>query len=142
MRTLKLLFTEKYFRKAFVGMLKYRFLALPGIRHITGLIGTYKMYQKIKDMDQWDLYVETRRIQNNSNRTKFVTALIQLSLSIMAKGKNEELFNQAKSDVLSNELINEPEYGEFKKWVESIDVTETDYSRVDEIINSLTEKVQ
>lgn len=138
MRTLKLLFTEKYFRKAFVGMLKYKFLALPGIRHIAGLRCTYKMYQRIKDMDQWDLYVETRRIQNNSNKVKFITALVRLSLSIMAKEENEELFEQAKSDVLSNELINEPEYREFKEWVEGIEVTETDYSRVDEIINSLT----
>ena len=56
----------------------------------------------------------------------------------MAKGENEELFQQAKAEILNNEIINEPNYQDFKNWLINIDSNEQDYSRVEELINSFT----
>ena len=53
---------------------------------------------------------------------------------------NEKLFEDAKSRILDNQIINELRFKEFKDWLESIDSTEKDYSKVQELITSLSEK--
>lgn len=142
MRTLKLLLTNKYYRWARLEKLKLKILSLPGIKHIIAWNYAYKMYKKMKNMNQWEQYVEMREVENNSKKFSFVAALIRLEACIMAKGENEELFQQAKADVLGNEIINELIYQDFKNWLINIDSSEQDYSRIEELINSFTQKTQ
>lgn len=142
MRTLKLLLTNKYYRWAILERLKLKILSLPGIKHFVAWNYAYKMHKKMKNMDQWEQYVEMREIENNSKKFCFIAALIRLKAGIMAKDENEELFQQAKADILSNEIINEPICQDFKKWLINIDSNEQDYSKVEELINSFTKKTQ
>lgn len=79
-----------------------------------------------------------KNVENDSKKSCFVYALIRLQACIMAEGENKELFEQAKSDVLCNEKINEPQLRYFKEWLENIDSSEKDYSRVQKLINSFT----
>ena len=140
MRTLKLLLTDKYFRWANSERLKLKFLSLPIIKNIVVWHYMYKMYKKIKGLDRWEQYVEVKNMENNSKKICFVAALIRLLACIMAEDENEEIFEQAKSDVLCNEEINEPCLKDFKKWLEGTTSSEKDYSRVQELINSYTSK--
>lgn len=96
------------------------------------------MHKKMQCMSQWEQYVEMKNVENNSRKFCFVAALIRLQACIMAEGENKELFEQAKSDVLCNEEINEPTLKNFKEWLEKIDSSEKDYSRVQKLINSFT----
>jgi len=96
------------------------------------------MHKKMQGMNQWDQYVEMKNVENDSKKFCFVCALIRLQACIMAEGENKELFEKAKSDVLCNEKINEPQLRDFKKWLENIDSSEKDYSRVQKLINSFT----
>lgn len=138
MRSLKLLFTSKYYRWAILEKLKLKFILLPGIKHIIAWKNAYKTYKKIKDKNQWEQYVEMKNIENHSKKFSFIGALIRLQACIMAEGENTELFEQAKSDVLCNEEINEPKLKDFKEWLEKIDSSEKDYSRIEKLINSFT----
>ncbi len=140
MRTLKLLLINKYYRWATLESIKLKFLSLPIIKHIVAWYHTYKIYKKMQGMNQWEQYVEVKNMENETKKFCFVAALIRLEACIMAEGENEEIFEQAKLDVLCNEKINEPCLKDFKKWLESITSSEKDYSRVQELINSYTSK--
>ena len=142
MRRLKLLFTDKYYRWATLERLKLKLISLPGIKHIVSWYHAYKLYKKMQNMNQWEQYIALRNIENNSKEFCFTAALTRLQVCIMAEGENKELFEMAKSDVLCNEIINEAKYKDFKEWLEGIDSSEKDYSRVQELINSFTQKTQ
>ena len=66
--------------------------------------------------------------------------LLRLQACMMAEGNNEELFEDAKSNILGNEIINEARFKDFKDWLESIDSTEKNYSKIQELITSLSEQ--
>lgn len=138
MRTLKLLLTNKIYRQATLERLKLKFLLLPGIKNIVAWIYSYKVHKKMKNMDNWDKHVAMRNMENDSKTFCFVSALICLQACIMAEGEEEELFQQARSNVLSNNIINQPHLKEFKEWLEKIDSSEKDFSRVQDLINSFT----
>lgn len=92
----------------------------------------------MKNMDQWEQYVAMRNMENDSKKNRFLAALIRLEVCIKAEGEKEELFQQAKSDLLCNEIIDEPAFEDFKSWLVGIDSSEKDYSKVQELINSFT----
>lgn len=141
MRKLKLLFTNKDYRWATLEGLKLKFTSLPVIKHIFSCYYAYKMHNKTKNMSIRDRNIAFRKMERNSKEFCFTAALIRLQACIMAEGENEnleELFENAKSDVLSNEIINEAKYKDFKDWLEGINSSEKDYSRVQELINSFT----
>ena len=133
MRGLKLLFTDKYYRWATLESLKLRMISLPAIRHIVSWYRALKM--QMQGMNRWEQYVAMKNIENNSKEFSFTGALIRLQACIMAEGENKELFEKAKSAVLCNEIINEEKYKDFKEWLEGIDSSEKDYSRVQKLIN-------
>lgn len=138
MRKLKLLLTDKCYRRITLERLKLKFLSLPVIEHIVAWHYAYKMYKKMKDKSRWEQYVMERKLENDSQKFNFECKLFLLEIEIMAEGINEESFQKAKSDVLCSELINEPDLKEFKAWLENIDSTEKDYSKVQEVLNSFT----
>lgn len=142
MRELKLLFTDKYYRWAILERLKLNLISLPGVKNIISWYYAYKMHKKMKNIDRWEQYVLLRKMENDSIKSTFISALIRLEVCIMAEGEIKELFEKAKSDVLCNEIIKEPKYKDFKEWLEGIDSSEKDYSRVKELINSFTQKTQ
>ena len=135
---LKLLVTDKYYRWAKLEKLKLKIVSLPGIKRIIVLYGEYKMYKKMKGMDNWEKYVAMKNFEYNSQKYRFCMALLRLEVAIMVDNIDKELFYQAKEDVLSNDIINEPNLKEFKQWLIEIDHNETDYSKVQEVINSFT----
>lgn len=138
MRGIKLLFTNKYYRWAILEKLKLKLISLLGIKHIVAWIHGYKMHKEMQNMNQWERYVAFRELENNTKTYGFVCALIRLKVCIMTEFSNKELFEQAKSDVLCNEIIAGAKYKEFREWVQGIDLAEKDYSRVEELINSFT----
>ena len=99
MKALKRLLTNKYYRWATLEKIKLRFLSLPIVKQIVTWYHTYKIYKKIQGMDQWEQYVEVKKMENGSKRFCFVAALIRLEVCIMAEGEKEEMFEQAKLDV-------------------------------------------
>ena len=140
MRTLKLLLTDKYYRWARIERLRLKFVSLPIIENIAAWYYTYKMHRKIQSMSQWKRCAGLRNVEENSKEFEFTTALIRLQVCIMANGKNRKLFEQAKFEVLCNEMINEAKYKDFRKWLEEIDSSESDYSKVQELVNSFISK--
>lgn len=137
MKALKLLFTNKYYRWATLERIKLKFISLPIIKYI---VAWYYMYKKMQGKYPWEQYVEVKNMEDETKRFSFVAELARLQACIMAEGENEELFEQAKLDVLCNEEINKPRLKDFKKWLEGITSSEKDYSRVQELINSYTSK--
>lgn len=136
MRGLKLFIKEKFYRKAVFEILKWRFLSLPLVKDMYAYILGKKFEKKIQGNDNWDQYVAIKKAENDSKIFRFKCDLVRLEAYIMADGNNEELFRQAKSDVLNNEVIDWPEYREFKKWASNIDSSEKDYSLIEQLINS------
>ena len=100
----------------------------------------YKMYKEMQGMDKWEQYVATRDADNASQKYCFALALIRLLAVIMADNVEEGMFYKAKNDVLSYEIINKPNMREFKEWVEKIDHNETDYSKIQELLDNLTKQ--
>ena len=143
MRTLKLLLTDKYYRWATLEKFKLRLLSIPTIKHTVAWFYAYKLYVKMRGKNKWEKYVEIKNMENDLKKFYFVAKLIRLEACIINKCSTEEvkeMFNQTKSAILRNEMINEPYLKEFKSWLESIDSSETDYSRIRELINSYTSK--
>lgn len=138
MRTLKLLLTDKYYRWATLKKLELKFLSLPGVKHIVDWNYAYKMNKNMQDVSQWEQYLEMKKVEKDSETFCFVAALTRLQVCIMAEGECKETFEQAKADVLSNEITNEPQLREFKEWLENIESRENNYSRVQKLINSFT----
>lgn len=140
MKKVKLFFTDKYYRRATLESLKLTLLSLPGIKHIFYMYHTYRLHKKVQNMDNWERYIKFKNLENNSNKFCFTAALTRLQICIMAEGEYEEFFEQAKTDILSNKLINEEKYKDFKEWLESINSTEKSYSKVQEILNGFNSK--
>lgn len=138
MRKLKLLLTNKSYRWATFESLKLKLMSFPLIKNVVSWYYAYKMYNKMKNMSPWEQHQIKRKEINDSKKFCFLAALIRLKICIMAKGENKELFEAAKSDILCNEIINEKRFKDFKEWLESVNSTEKDHSKIDEIINSLT----
>ena len=140
MRTLKLLLTSKNFRWAMLEKLKLKFVSLPGIKDVIAYYQVYKFKKQIRGKDNWERYVAVKNYENHSNIKCFIMQLLCLQASMMAEGNNEEIFEKEKSKILDNELINEARFKDFKDWLESIDSTEKDYSKIKELITSLSEQ--
>ena len=68
----------------------------------------------------------------------FKIKIMRLALFIGADDVYKEEFYEAKEEVLSDPFINEPDMIEYKQWLKGIEHNETDYSRVEEILNTLT----
>lgn len=135
---LKLLIKDKYYREARLELLKIKIISLPVIKHVIGWYEAYKMCKQMKGMDNWEQYVTIKNKEVISQRYCFAMALLRLEVVIMANDIDEEMFYQAKKDVLSYDIINEPDLREFKQWLEAINQDETDYSKVQEVIDSFT----
>lgn len=141
---LQLLFTSKLYRRVTILLLKNKILSLPGIRNIISLYETHEMYKGIHELSNFDQYTAIKTLESNSNIDKissqnfcFKLSLILLKTVITSNDTSEKEFEQAKNDVLSYEdIINNPNLQEFKEWVENIDKNETDYSKVQAVINS------
>lgn len=140
MRTLKLLLTSKNFRWAILEKLKLKLVSLPGIKDAIAYYQVYKFNKKTKGKDNWDRYVLSKKYVNSIDIRTFIMQLLRLQACMMAEGNNEELFEDAKSNILGNEIINEARFKEFKDWLESIDSTEKNYSKIQELITSLSEQ--
>ena len=91
-------------------------------------------------MEQWDQYVTMRGIENNAEKFNFAYKLFNLKLYMMADGEFTEEFESAKEEVLKCAIINKPELRKFKEWLESIDSSEKDYSEVEKVFKSFTQK--
>lgn len=139
MRTLKLLLTSKNFRRLMLEKLKLKLVSLPGIKDMIAYYQVYKLNKQMRGKDNWEQYLAVKNYENHSDIKCFIMQLLCLQACMMAEGNNEELFEDAKSKILDNQIINELRFKEFKDWLESIDSTEKDYSRIQELITSLSE---
>ena len=140
MRTLKLLLTSKNFRLVMLEKLKLKFISLPGIKDVIAYYQVYKFNKQMRGKDNWEQYMAVKNYEKHSDIACFSMQLLCLQACMMAEGNNEKLFEDAKSRILDNQIINELRFKEFKDWLESIDSTEKDYSKVQELITSLSEK--
>ena len=136
MRALKLFFTDKVYRRSVIELLKLDFLALPVIKHILALYYIYKWDKRMQGLTQWEQYVATKELENDTKKLSFLSALTCLEACIIADVKNVEAFEKVKEKLLCNELINEPNMKDFKKWLEGINSSEKDYSKVQKVIDS------
>lgn len=139
MRTLKLLLTSKNFRRLMLEKLKLKLVSLPCIKDMIAYYQVYKLNKQMRGKDNWEQYLAVKNYENHSDIKCFIMQLLCLQACMMAEGNNEELFEDAKSKILDNQIINELRFKEFKDWLESIDSTEKDYSRIQELITSLSE---
>ena len=100
----------------------------------------------LKDFKKWlesitsSEYVEIKNNKNKAEKFCFVAALTRLEACIMIEGEDEEFFELVKKDVSYCHELRKPCLKDFKKWLESINSSEKDYSRVQELINSYTSK--
>lgn len=86
-------------------------------------------------MTSWERYMEVKEIEARNNKLHFISLILNLKTEMTTRdGAN---FEEAKSNLLAAELINEPEFKEFKSWVESLDLSEENCSKFDEVIQSL-----
>lgn len=121
MRTLKLLLTDKYYRWATIEALKIKLSGLPGVKNIV----FWNYAHKVHKMNQWAMPL-------NDSKIFFFTALVRLKASL--ESQNKRLFEEAKSDLLRNELINEPTLQEFREWLVNINEKEEDLSKIEKLL--------
>lgn len=112
-------------------------VTLPGIKHIIPWIYTYKFQKKTKNWSKWDTYVELKTMEANVKQACFYSALIRLQALIISGNPEKDLFERTKSDILNNEIIDDPQYEEFKNWLQSIDINEKDFSKIKEVVENL-----
>ncbi len=135
---LKLFFTDSNYRRLVRENIKFKIIAMPGIKHIISWYYSYKWNKKHKDESQWEQYIKFKEFESSAKEFCFLSALIRLQACMMAENVEEEDFQEAKNDVLNADVIHDSKYAEFKKWVECIDSTEKDYSKVKELIDNLS----
>ena len=118
-----LFFTDATFRKKMLQQLKFRFMLLPGIRHVVSWWFAFTFVMKTKDLDRWQQHVARKNLERSAKQTTFICALIRLSGCISATDEYRDTneFLLAKSEVLSCEYWREvPELFDLKAWIESI----------------------
>ena len=138
MKSLKLFLTDKNYRFATIELIKLKIISFPIIRKVISLFYVSKANRKMKNKDNWEQYLILKRFESDTEKFGFVAQLTILEICIMEDEKNDEMFYGAKSKILSNKTINQLELKEFKKWLEGIDASERDYSKVREIIDKFT----
>ena len=138
MKSLKLFLTDKNYRFATIELIKLKIISFPIIRKVISLFYVSKANRKMKNKDNWEQYLILKRFESDTEKFGFVAELTILEICIMEDEKNDEMFYGAKSKILSNKTINQLELKEFKKWLEGIDASERDYSKVGEIIDKFT----
>lgn len=132
-----LFFTDKFYRWSRIEYFKLKITGLPIIKRIVILNKTRMFYKETKNMTNWERYLEIKAIEANSMKIHFITALLNLKTSILTTDK--VLFEKAKKDVLTSELIEETSFRELKAWIEKSHVYENDTSKVDEALKSFVE---
>lgn len=114
---------------------KLKLSDLPIIKDIVIWNHVRKFRDRTKNMTSWERYMELKEIEARNNKLHFISLILNLKTEMTIRdGVN---FEEARSNLLTAELINEPEFKEFKSWVESLDLSEEDCSKFDEVILSL-----
>ena len=115
--------------------IKLRVETLPIIGTATVSYWNYKNRKNLQKKTLWEQYVKEKNLENELKKLRFKQDLLNLEIYIMSEKTDEAMFQEMKGKVLNNEMINEPEYAEFKKWVEGIDSKEKDHERIKMIID-------
>lgn len=130
-----LFFTDKFYRWSRMQYFKLKLSDLPIIKDIVIWNHVRKFRNRTKNMTSWERYMEVKEIEARNNKLHFISLILNLKTEMTTRdGAN---FEEAKSNLLAAELINEPEFKEFKSWVESLDLSEENCSKFDEVIQSL-----
>ena len=131
------LFYVRCFIKKWLFYLGLKARVMPGIRHIFRLREAFKYWQKVKDMNSYELYLESKEQELEAEEIKFRMFLVQLLGVIRCIEKDEGLFNEAKTGILKSRVIEPERFKDFKAWVENVEINETDYSPIESAWNIL-----
>lgn len=89
-------------------------------------------------MDSWELHVNLKNMEHQTEKFVFISRLIHLYASITAEGeyRDDANFLKCKQDLLDCELMKQKDLHEFREWVEGITPDETDGTRVRAVFDS------
>ena len=142
------LLTSKLFWVKILKYLKVKLMYLPGVHYIVVRYMAYKEFKENMKLDNWERYVrrkeKTQKAEKKLAQECFCKKLSLLELIILSESVDEMEFNERKSEVLSDEMINAPELKEFKEWLENYsadNIDYTDYSKIEGVLDLLEKQI-
>lgn len=137
---LVLFFTDQMYRKATLQWLKIKFLDLPIIRNIFYFVVSWRFVKKTENMDSWDVHVELKRMQYETEQIVFCNRLLRLYACIVAESeyRNDNDFLKCKQELLECKIIQEEEFCEFKEYVQQLSPNQTDGTIVKTVFQDYT----